>query len=83
MRHESIQCHEIILAGLGQLGTKLFLLASLDGFLCDAWSTDTAVADLSIVGLIDFGPYTSSTLLKTLEFCNPHSDTTSDEVFFE
>ena len=54
-----------------------------DNFLCDALSRDVAVADLGILGLIDFGPYLSSTLLRTLEFCNPQSDTTSDEGFFE
>ena len=56
---------------------------SKDNFQCDSLSQDTVVADLGIVGLIDFGPYLSSTLLRTLEFCNPCSDTTSDEGFYE
>ena len=52
-------------------------------FLCDKLSRDASIADLGIAELIDFGPYLSSTLLRTLEFCNPISDTTSDEGFFE
>ena len=58
-------------------------VTGLDNFLCDALSRDVAVADLGIVGLIDFGPYLSSTLLRTLEFCNPQFDAASDKGFFE
>ena len=43
---------------------------SKDNFQCDSLPQDTVVADLGIVGLINFGPYRSSTLLRTLEFCN-------------
>ena len=58
-------------------------VTGIDNFLCDALSRDIAIADLGIGGLVDFGPYLSSTLLKALEFCDPHLDTTSDEGFFE
>ena len=54
-----------------------------DNFLCDALSRDIVIADLGIQGLIDFGPLLSSTLLRALEFCNPDTETTSREGFYE
>jgi len=74
-RQESKQCLEGILSGFGQLGTQspfesFGFVMGKDNFQCDSLSRDTVVADLGIVGLIDFGPYLSSTLLRTLEFCN-------------
>ena len=74
-RQESKQCLEGILSGLGQLGTQspfesFGFVMGKDDFQCDSLSRDTVVADLGIVGLINFGPYRSSTLLRTLEFCN-------------
>ena len=72
-RQESKQCLEGILSGLGQLGTQspfesFGFVMGKDNFMCDSLSRDTVVADLGIVGLINFGPYCSSTLLRTLEF---------------
>jgi hypothetical protein len=54
-----------------------------DNFLCDALSRDVSVADLGIQGLTDFGPLLSSTLQRALEFCNPGTDTVSDEGFYD
>ena len=54
-----------------------------DNFLCDALSRDVAVADLGIQGLIDFGPLLSSTLLRALEFCNPDTETITDDGFYD
>ena len=58
-------------------------VTGLDNSLVDSLSPDVALADLGIGGLIDFGPYLSSMLLRALEFCSPQSDTASDEDFFE
>ena len=51
--------------------------------LRDDLSRGIAVKDLSVEGLIDFGPALLPTLLKARDFCDPGIDPTEDEAFFE
>ena len=55
----------------------------VENSICDDLSRGVTVDDLSVRGLMDFGPVLLPALQKARDFCDPKRDTTNDESFFE